>query len=389
MALIEALLGMELLPVLVATLGRLAEPDDSDAIHNVLAVVENIIEASPDVYAERVVAGCELLGWLLAQLKGKKFTPNKQYVSEVLAMLLLQSTPNRTRFGELDGVERCLQRLAQYRKRDPGSQDEGEMMENLFDVVCSALRVPENRTKFVAAEGIDLMVLVLRERKQSQHGAVKVLDHALSGKGGVAGCALFVERLGLRSLFPAFMRTPSSNKGQFSKAAFEEHVASILASLMRSLGDQALVDRLLRKFVEQDFAKLERLVDLHLTHAAKVRAVDVALAAEAAARAAEPGMAEDEDEVAVRENDAFLRRMDAGLSALQHLDTVIGELCMQCGSAVRDRVRQLLKLKRGSIATVTAVLDELADNIGDGDPDETAEEAAARVSRIRKLAVAV
>jgi hypothetical protein len=39
---------------------------------------------------------------------------------------------------------------------------------------------------------------------------------------------------------------------------------SIVSALLRTLRDPELVTRVLRKFVEADFAKLERLVELHI-----------------------------------------------------------------------------------------------------------------------------
>ena len=40
--------------------------------------------------------------------------------------------------------------------------DETEFMENIFDTLCSALAEPENKKLFLASEGIDLMVLMLK-----------------------------------------------------------------------------------------------------------------------------------------------------------------------------------------------------------------------------------
>ena len=52
----------------------------------------------------------------------------------------------------------------------------------------------------------------MKERKMSRNSALKVIDHALSGKEGVENCEKFVEILGLRTLFPLFMKTPKRNK---------------------------------------------------------------------------------------------------------------------------------------------------------------------------------
>jgi beta-catenin-like protein 1 len=46
----------------------------------------------------------------------------------------------------------------------------------------------------------------------SRNGALKVLNHALSGEAGKDNCAKFVDILGLRTIFPLFMKTPHKLK---------------------------------------------------------------------------------------------------------------------------------------------------------------------------------
>lgn len=55
-----------------------------------------------------------------------------------------------------------LQALATYKRHDPGSADEREHMENLFNAVCAALMYAPNRQKFLDGEGLQLMNLMLR-----------------------------------------------------------------------------------------------------------------------------------------------------------------------------------------------------------------------------------
>ena len=45
---------------------------------------------------------------------------------------------------------------------DPKTGEEQEMMENLFDCVCSSLIHVPNRDKFLKGEGLQLMNLMLR-----------------------------------------------------------------------------------------------------------------------------------------------------------------------------------------------------------------------------------
>lgn len=48
-------------------------------------------------------------------------------------------------------------------------------MENLFNVLCSSLMATVNRDRFLRGEGLQLMNLMLREKKMSRNGSLKVL----------------------------------------------------------------------------------------------------------------------------------------------------------------------------------------------------------------------
>ena len=85
------------------------------------------------------------------------------------------------------------------------------------------------------AEGLQLMNLMLREKKVSRNGALKVLNHAIIGSEGKDNCAKFVDILGLRTVFPLFMKTPKrAHRKGVSAEEHEEHVISILASLLKN-----------------------------------------------------------------------------------------------------------------------------------------------------------
>jgi beta-catenin-like protein 1 len=95
-------------------------------------------------------------------------------------------------------------------------------MDNLFNSLCSSLNEASIKRLFLDAEGLDLMILMIksvffvvimpfktsqvcREKLQSKSRSIKVLDYAMSGPGGTPVCEAFVEALGLRALFTAFM----------------------------------------------------------------------------------------------------------------------------------------------------------------------------------------
>lgn len=64
--------------------------------------------------------------------------------------------------------------LQKYRKSDPQDQEEEEFMENAFDALCSALAEPELKKTFLESEGVELMVICMKEKKMSRSRSIKV-----------------------------------------------------------------------------------------------------------------------------------------------------------------------------------------------------------------------
>ncbi|KFZ47587.1 Beta-catenin-like 1, partial [Antrostomus carolinensis] len=211
--LIDALVEGQVVALLVQNLERLDEgvKEEADGVHNTLAIVENMAEFRPEMCTEAAQQG--LMQWLLKRLKAKMpFDANKLYCSEVLAILLQNNDDNRELLGELDGIDVLLQQLSVFKRHNPSTAEEQEMMENLFDSLCSCLMLSSNRDRFLKGEGLQLMNLMLREKKISRSSALKVLDHAMIGPEGTDNCHKFVDILGLRTIFPLFMKSPKKIK---------------------------------------------------------------------------------------------------------------------------------------------------------------------------------
>ena len=172
-SLIQALAAQQICALLVQNLERLndgASREESDGIHNTLSIIENLVEFRPEVCQEAAEAG--LLSWLVTKrLKVKiPFDANKLYASEILSILVQNEPKNRELFAELGGsMDTILQQLAYYKRHDPQSMEEQELMENLFDVLCALLLYNPNRDLFLRAEGLQLMNLMLREKKTSRY----------------------------------------------------------------------------------------------------------------------------------------------------------------------------------------------------------------------------
>lgn len=150
-----------------------------------------------------------IISWLLNRIQRPEPTvsQNKQYSTEVLAILLQSAGSNRAKLIESDGIDIMLQLLSSYRKRNPGKgTEEEEYVENLFDCVTCCVDDREGKMKFLVAEGIELCLIMLREGKMSKPRALRLLDHALGGPDGAGCCEKLVEAAGLKVIFSIFMK---------------------------------------------------------------------------------------------------------------------------------------------------------------------------------------
>lgn len=106
-------LNNSLLDLLVSNLSRLDESEDTDSqgVFHILGVFENLLSLMPPL-ADQIVEGTALLQWLLQRIKKKEYDSNKQYASEIMAILLQDSRENVLKLGQLDGMDVMLQVLS-------------------------------------------------------------------------------------------------------------------------------------------------------------------------------------------------------------------------------------------------------------------------------------
>uniref|UniRef100_A0A4W3J4T3 Beta-catenin-like protein 1 n=1 Tax=Callorhinchus milii TaxID=7868 RepID=A0A4W3J4T3_CALMI len=373
--LIDALLDGQVVALLVQNLERLDESvkEEADGVHNTLAIIENLAEFRPEMCTEAAQQG--LMQWMLKRIKAKMpFDANKLYCSEILAILLQNNDANRELLGEQEGIDVLLQQLSVFKRHNPSTNEEFEMMENLFDSLCSCLMLSSNRDRFLKGEGLQLMNLMLREKKMSRASALKVLDHAVIGPEGSDNCHKFVDILGLRTIFPLFMKTPKKmKKAGMTEKEHEEHVCSILSSMLRNLKGQQRT-RLLNKFTENDCEKVDRLMELHFKYLEAVQVADKKIEGEKHDMVRQGEIIDDD-----MEDEFYLRRLDAGLFVLQLVCYIMVEICNANIPQIRQRVHQILNMRGGSTKVVRHIMREYTENIGDGKTDEYKEAEQKRI----------
>ncbi|CAI6339694.1 unnamed protein product [Periconia digitata] len=378
-SLVGAFLEADLLSLLISNFGRFDESDEGDAsgVYHSLNVLENLL--SQPTHTDAIGKETKLLTWLLNRIQEKEnsTTQNKLYASEILSILTQSSRPNRTLIITANGVEILMTQLAPYRKDDPEKEStEQEYMENLFNCLTSLVDEPEGKAKFLEAEGVELCLLMVRDGKTSKSRALKVLDHACGYAESTASppsqthpngksatdedpstntstiniaapvCDKLVTSRGLKPIFTTFSAKPSkknnsSHHGSGSdEAQTTEHILGIFASLLRSL--PANTDsryRVLAKFLEKDYAKIDRLVALRRDYAARVATFDARL------NERKRGLsAEEKEELDVA---SIADRLDEGLYCLERVDAVLAWLVAEDDGANAAIVSKLAERDEG------------------------------------------
>ncbi|KAF1345640.1 DUF1716-domain-containing protein [Lizonia empirigonia] len=353
-ALVAAFLEADLFGLLISNFSRFDETDETDAsgIYHSLSVIENLLSQPSNI--DMIGKEKALLTWLLERIQKpeKPTTQNKQYASEILSILAQSSRPNRTLIAQANGVEIFLTNLAPYRRDDPEKDsDEEEYMENLFNCLTSVVEEPIGKIKFLEAEGTELCLLLVRDGKTSKSRALKVLDHACDHaeatpestadaasatdieKGDsvpphISVCERFVEARGLKPLFSTFMKTKRPDPTQ------TEHILGLFSSLLRSLpGNSDSRFRLLAKFLESDFAKINKLITLRREYLSRLSAFDNSLEGRS------NGLSKEEREELEVENIPL--RLSEGLYALQRIDASLAWLVAEDDGAKKAIIKGL------------------------------------------------
>ncbi|GJP86335.1 hypothetical protein CLOP_g16368 [Closterium sp. NIES-67] len=386
-ALVQAIVDSSGLELLVQNLQRMDEKDseEGNTVFATLGIFENMIEALPSV-AEAVCERTRLLRWLLGRIRVKEFDANKLYASEILAILLQGSSANQKRVGAMNGVDSLLQAAAIYKSRDPKSTEEEEMVENIFDALCSVVMVDENKERFVKSEGVELMIITMKQKKLAYTSAMKALDFATTRCP--AACERFVDVLGLKTLFSAFMGKVAVRRKDKSETLqlqqeIDERVISLIASLLSGLSKGSRRDRVLSKFVEGEYEKIDHLLELYIKYWERVRAEERRQEEQQRRREMlrERGEEEDEEDE-MTDEDLYLARLEAGLFTLQLIALILAHLWAAEHGGMRQRIDLLLRQQKLSRDHVKGILQEYSDNIGDLDGEE---ERDRRRDRIAKL----
>ena len=330
------------------------DEENVDGALNILTLIETLLdleqmnligindsrEIKPNSISIACVQNTNLIGWLLDRIDRKDenslFSPLKLQAAEILSSLMqrehcrvyipnfkkvakftrseeaqfekeLSTKESDVKTKTIDGIEILLQAIANYRKRDPKTDEECEFLENCFDCLSAILMSERNVAAFLEAQGIELMLRCLRERVHSGKGALKVLYFTLSGTGNEykKACEVFIDVGGFKIIFPLFMGKTSAipkpakcteagstaPKDKESKrmkrriqakkewiSLLSSYIMQIMYAMTRHIDEKSPYDALTRffaKFGEDDFAKSDRLLEFFIKYDKKMRSAEL------------------------------------------------------------------------------------------------------------------
>uniref|UniRef100_A0A0K0E3D2 Beta-catenin-like protein 1 n=1 Tax=Strongyloides stercoralis TaxID=6248 RepID=A0A0K0E3D2_STRER len=382
--LLNSLIENKLIEALVKQgLERLDEEkeEESEAINNILTIVENLLSFNPTYSLNFVNEGLFL--WILQKVTKKGENNNNIfYMAQLLAQLLQISSEARMAITDnYNGIEALLVKLSTYRKRDPVGSDELEFMENLFDCLCASFLYPPNRTTFVNDEGLQLMNLMLREKKLCRQSALKVLAHATTSEDGKYVCENYIKACGLSTLLNLFMRTPSKKKRKDTNAEeHEEFVTSILDALLRYTSNEER-SKIFERFNENNCEKIDRCIELFTKYQEKINKYDEKRK-KVLAKLGSDKVIEDQEQL-------NSKRLDQGLFTLQQVTLILTDVCAYGSKECSRRVSKLfqMRFKNKKISQrLVPILEEYSEMLGEGSETERLRinQIVSRLSKVEK-----
>lgn len=269
----EQLLQNQLLALALANVRRLDEQDadEADGAFQTMQLIESLVDVDVGLLAA-VPAGtwAPVKDWLAERMYRAEGRPqNRFYAAELTAILLRSSPAFKGAFlASPGGIDLALAAIARYQAADPADAEGTEFLENLFDILCDAVMDRAGVEILLAAEGVQLLLLLAKGTNLCRIKALRALSFALLDRGSArAVCDQIVDGLGLRVLCPILLRRgePVLRRHYprlFSAAQDTEHVTAIFAALLRHASD-AQRQRVLHKFAERGGEKMRELAAVH------------------------------------------------------------------------------------------------------------------------------
>ena len=173
----------------------LEDEDYIEAFHLGFQLLQNLLELNASDVVDSLNSSTllkSLITWFIENLNlnfdadiGAFVNIVPCLVAETLLSLITASEKARIIFCNGGGIKCLLDLLAHYTVALPKSGDEGEYVENLFDILCSALFLESSKREFVDFNGFDMLASIYaNSKKKNTEKVLKALDFAITTPNG-------------------------------------------------------------------------------------------------------------------------------------------------------------------------------------------------------------
>lgn len=333
-ALVEALTKHKVVQCMVSLYPRLIESGREDTLSLSLIVFENGIDYVPRL-ASCLVTETDCMDLLISIIENQDSDTLHLHAAELLGILVqtAQETGSEM-FARVHGVERCVRLLHQHISIQTEDFDLIEEVHYIGNAIVAALLFPPARGIDSPDAVFKQCVEMMRSGTFVRISSIRIIELLLVQN--TANCTAFVNSSGLKGVFTAFMGKMKSLIQKFGESCLDldEKILLTLNHLFMNLSDTPYL-RLLKKFSDHSFEKVDRLFELRDTFSESVAAV-----------------AETSPE------ESYAKRIDAGLFNLQLVDTLIAFLATCGNKDMEARIDQTLHQHNITKASLRATLSE-------------------------------
>jgi len=271
----------------------------------------------------------------------------------------------------MNGIEILIQVIAPYRKKQPETDLDTELLENACIAMssCISFSVP-NMTAFLDAQGVELIIRCVKERVHAGGCGLKLLDFFDEDQVYKQGAERVVTASGLKFLFPIFLgnripkpwstpTTPKAKREWFH--SIKTQTVRIFYALALQLDDSSPEDakaRFLAKFAGEDMKYCDRLVELLFEYDERVRKAEFNFY-----------RSSDVDESLVAEDDLALAVMEAKLKAGGDVYYRVGAITAYVAANSKkchERILSQLHLQQSGISLIKGALIDFRSSLKNG-----------------------
>ena len=345
------------------------EETKRNAEETILQIVENAIEISGGTseICEYFLneSNTRLKEYLLERVGKKQNTDGVKVQASELLSILTTGCDETVKVSMLLAndtfMDPIMMAIAPYKKKEPQDSEEREIVENLADALCALLQTKEGRETFFNLEGLELMLMCVKSKLFVRGSALKCLDFALTENE--LGCLKFIDAFGLKTIFSTFVGCFGGDEKKMKKIRKKygndyvdaecERTLSIIASLFQNINVSTNTDkynRVVSKFVEDSFVKLDLLVESYVSYGKRVSKIEI----------------NENPQDSEEEQDIYLEKLDHGLSSLENVAIIIAHLWATLDDAIQKRIFVDLENNEIDVSHARDVLRDRAKNIGDG-----------------------